>query len=172
MIKGNLLNTTNNYIKYNVDIDENNPINYGTGYEYFILYEPIPDPDLDQRYFTYHKNETPVNQAHPLYPQFKKWLIEHVYTKKPTVDILFELSKARMFANSTWRDADSDTIAQGLIQKQLKNIPLENYEEAIMTDYVAKTTHLIANINHEANLKDQILLDQEPNMDSGWDVNQ
>jgi hypothetical protein len=172
MIIGKLINIlTGDIISHNIEIDENNPKDYGSGYTYFITYEPYSIIDYDQRYYDYEKDETPTNEPHPIYTQFKKWLIEHQYIKRSNIDIFQSVDNACRLANYSWRNEDLFFIAQGLIQKQLNNIDLTEDEENIMLDYVNRTNKIIQNNQHSTNLKSQIELEQEPNLDEGWEKN-
>jgi len=163
------------------DIAKNSPLSYdnmvsetiypertNANYKYFVPYEPIVDPRQDQRYFTYKKVETPKSDAHPLYPLYGQWLIEHVYTRRTNEEIFFHVVNARRLANDSWMDYDLFYIGQGLILKQLNNIVLTPDETTLMLNYVSITNNLIQNLQHEINMKAQIITGQTPNIDEGW----
>lgn len=170
----------NNAVLY--DIAEDYPLSYNNqvdslvipermhpNHRYFIPFEPVALVNWDSRYYDYSKRLTPKSDAHPIYPIYGQWLIEHIYTKRSTELILQSLDNAKRLANMSLIDYDLQFIAQGLIYKKLNNIGLSDDEKDFMLNYVSLTNRIVQNMQHANSLKAQILLGQEPNLDEGWE---
>jgi hypothetical protein len=164
------------------DLQTNEPMSYdnqvnssvypertGTRYKYFVPYEPIARQYPDQRYYDYSKVETPLSIEHPVYTVYSQWLIEHVYTKRSVSDIVISLENAKRVANATWIDNDLAAMATTIIIKQQNNEELEPFEEQILLDWANIGVKLMQNQQTMLNKKTQILANQEPNLDEGWE---
>jgi hypothetical protein len=164
------------------DIVKNQPLSYtnevdplvlpertNPDYKYFVPYEPSVKPNYDQRYYDYKMVETPKNISHPIYPLYNQWLIEHKLTKRSNDDIFLSIENARKVANATLIDYDLQAMAIAVIIKRQNNEVLTSEEIQIALDWVSISNKLIQNKQIEANKKAQVLNNQEPDIDAGWE---
>jgi hypothetical protein len=141
------------------------PERTGTNLKYFAPYEPIAKIDYDSRLFDYQKNVTPVNTAHPMYPIYGQWKIEHVYTKRSQADVFQSIENARRVANATLIDADLYAMSLGIVIKKLNNELLTADEISILLQSADIHAKLMQNYTNEANLKAAWLANQSINID-------
>ena len=144
------------------------PVSTDPNYRYFIPYEPYSVPSYDGRYYDFSVRETPENTSHPLYPVYKQWLVEYVLTKRVVSDIFASVENARRVANASLIDFDLQAMSFAIIIKKQNNITLTDEENQILLSWVTIGSKLIQNKQTESNLKAQITLDQEPDIDAGW----
>jgi hypothetical protein len=160
----------NRIISRNVEVLANElPERTNPDYKYFVAYEPSVKPNYDQRYYDYKMVETPKNIAHPVYPLYNQWLIEHNLTKRSNDDIFLSIENARKVANATLIDYDLQAMAIAVIIKRQNNEVLTSEEIQIALDWVSISNKLIQNKQIEANKKAQVLNNQEPDIDAGWE---
>jgi len=140
-------------------------------FKYFVSFEPFAEQEYDQRLINFKKTQTPVNEPHPDYPIYWKWLIEYEYLKKPQEEVFFSIENARRVANATLIDNDLYAMGIGIAIKKLKNgLPTEE-EEQIMLDIVDIHNRIMQNYQNEIDLKAAWLNNENINIDEGWERN-
>lgn len=145
------------------------PYRQNPDYKYFVVYEPNVKPNYDQRYYDYKMVETPKSIPHPIYPLYNQWLIEHVLTRRNNEYIFLSIENARKVANASLIDFDLQAMAFAIIIKKQNNETLTSEEDQVLLDWVTVGNKLIQNKQNEANKKAQVLLNQEPDIDTEWE---
>jgi hypothetical protein len=138
-------------------------------FKYFVPYEPYTIRNYDSRLEDYRRIETPVSTAHPTYPIYKSWLIEHEYNKRSQTDVFMSIENARKVANATWLDDDLYAMGLGITIKKLNNELLTPEENSVLLSVVNIHSKLMQNYQNEINLKTAWLANQSINMDEGWE---
>jgi hypothetical protein len=156
----------NNEVSETVYPERTNP-----NYRYFVPFEPVAYNAPDPRLYDYKPNQTPVNTAHPDYPIYGQWLIEHEYIKRSQADVFISIENARRAANATLVDADLYAMSLGIVIKKLNNELLTADEISILLQSADIHARLMQNYTNEVNLKAAWLANQSINIDSGWQKN-
>jgi hypothetical protein len=173
MITAVLYNIVGNYpLSFDNEVSETvYPERTRSELRYFIPYEPIVKKNYDSRLLDYKKNETPLSTAHPLYPIYGQWLIEHEYIKRSQTEVFISIENARRVANASLIDNDLYAMALGIVIKKQNNELLTAEEISILLQSADIHARLMQNYTNEANLKAVWLANQPINIDEGWQKN-
>lgn len=165
---------TGSVLKRDCEIDELNPPVTHPDHKYYVPYEPYPIPEYDSRYYDCPDTggvATEIN--HPVYPNFKQWLVEHPLIKRATEDIYKSVENAERLANSTIIKQENQLtfFANSILLFFKKNagIELTPEEEQSILDMSVKCEKIVTNRQIAEEKKALILIGQEPDIDSLWE---
>jgi len=147
-------------------------------YEWLIEYVPFTEPSYDPRIYLIVTNVPDVNfyelfEEHPLYPGLKAYTITYSLEKRSNEEIIYSIENAQRQANDmVWLDTIHKEETVYMLSALLKlnsGFALTPNEQLWANKISELNMKLSKNIDNRNVLVAQVMANQEPNIDSGWE---
>ncbi len=146
--------------------------------EWLVIYIPNPEPDYDSRIYIMGTNLPDLNSLdsfpeHPNYPGIKAYQITYTPEKRSNEDIIISIDNVQKEMNNIiWSESEHKDKQVLMMQASLKastGAILNSYEESLLAEMGAVVVKLNKNKANRDLLVSQIVLNQVPNIDLGWE---
>jgi hypothetical protein len=147
-------------------------------YEWLVKHIPFAEPPYDPRIYIMVTNLPDLAflndfQEHPSYPGIREYRISYSPEKRPNEDIIRSIENAEKEANNmVFSEAvhkDEFAFMLSSVRKESKNLDLTTEEQLQISKLESVTVNLAKNKDNAVIKIAQVLADQEPNIDLGWE---
>ncbi|MNF41649.1 hypothetical protein D3C85_538410 [compost metagenome] len=147
-------------------------------YEWLVKHIPFAEPDYDSRIFIMVTQLPDLNflenfQQHPDYVGIREYRITYSPEKRPNEDIIRSIENAEKEANDlVWKESehkDGNMFMMNSVYKDAKGLELTAEEQAQIDKLNLVTVNLAKNKATKEIKIAQVLVNQEPNIDEGWE---
>jgi len=147
-------------------------------YEWLIVYTPYTEPDYDSRIYIMVTNLPNLEflnsfQDHPDYPGIKAYQVTYSPEKRSVDEIIISINNAeKEFNNLIWSEAihkDRMLLMLAAADKKTNGQELNSTEQEYLNDMTNIAVKVSKNLANKNLLISQVNLNQEPNIDSGWE---
>jgi hypothetical protein len=146
--------------------------------EWLVVNIPFPEPDYDPRIYILGTNIPNLDQLetfpdHPLYSGIKAYQITYTPERRSNEAIIVSIDNAEKEANNLiWSEGvhkDKMLLMLNASAKAATGALLNEEEEILLNDMNAIAVKLSKNKDNRNILVDQVIANQVPNIDAGWE---
>lgn len=144
--------------------------------KWLIKHIPYAVPSYDSRLFRLVTTQEVTEEAHPTYPELNQFKITYNTEKRHNDEITEYIENAESYANESLLPYDKRmklmTLAIGLLIRKTNGITPTAKELLIETKMMEIATRVWKNDSELASKLSALLLNQEPEIDAGWESDQ
>lgn len=147
-------------------------------YEWLVKHVPFAEPPYDPRIYIMTTNLPDLAflddfEAHPNYPDLREYKITYTPERRPNEDIVRSIENAEKEANNlVFSEAvhkDEMAFMLNSVHKDAKSLELTSAEQDQIDKLAIVTVALAKNKDNAAIKIAQVLANQVPNIDEGWE---
>ena len=166
-----------NYNAIYPNVDPSEPVvGLDPDLEYYAHYYPYDIPDYDPRIFILNITQGPgsgINEYHPSYLNLKQWRFEYTTIKRTVDEQKIQVSNAEENANNLvfphTKQLKYLALGIAVLNRKIDGITLTTKEETLLQRIHDKALKIWINDQNTIDKNALIDLDQEPNLDDGWE---